>query len=100
MTMRSFSFQDFTFTGVRALTKTELSQKNPDRATQIMSHQASVTSTPVLPDRESGWDYDAFWMAARAAGCGKVDLFHVRGQGQTLYLPASNYLFILPEQPG
>lgn len=95
--MRTFQFQGFTFTGVRQLTKAEQFEKNPDRATQIMSHQyPSVTSTPVLKNKEAGWNYEAFYEAARAAGCGKLDLFHVQGQGATLYLPAGNYLFILP----
>ena len=98
MAMHAFSFQGFTFTGVRQLSALEKSDKNPNRATQIMSHQLPhVTAAPVLKDKESGWDYQAFYEAANGAGCGKMDLFRVRGQSDTLYLPASNHLFILPQ---
>jgi len=97
MSMQPFTFRGFTFTGVRQLSAAEQSDKNPDRAERIMSHQMPhVTSTPVLKDRESGWDYEAFYRAAKKAGAGEMDLFRVQGQGDTLYLPASNYLFILP----
>lgn len=98
MALHAFDFQGFSFTGVRQLSALEKSEKNPNRAEQLMSHQLpNVTATPVLKDKESGWDYRAFYEAARAAGAGEMDLFRVRGQGDTLYLPASNYLFILPQ---
>ena len=98
MALHPFDFQGFTFTGVRQLSAAEKSDKNPNRAEQIMSHQLPhVTATPVLKDKDNGWDYQAFYEAARAAGAGKMDLFRVQGQGDTLYLPVSNHLFILPQ---
>ena len=82
---------------MRALSVAEQQERGPDSAWRNCTHQLpKVTSCPVLKDRESGWDYAAFYKAAERAGCGHLDLFQVRGQGATLYLPASNYLFILP----
>lgn len=98
--MTAFKFKGHTFRPVRQLNKTETASHDggPQLVMQICTHQhPRVTPTPVLKDRGNGWDYEAFYAAAKRAGAGTIDLFKVEGQGDTLYLPGQNYLFILPE---
>lgn len=97
--MKSFDFKGHTFSGVRQLNKRETASHDggPQLVMQICTHQyPKVTSTPVLADRAAGWDRAEFYEAAERAGAGKMDLFRVAGQGDTLYLPAKNHLFIMP----
>ncbi|GAC1371039.1 MAG: hypothetical protein NVS3B25_18920 [Hymenobacter sp.] len=86
----SFRFRGYTFTAARQLTGAENLN-----ALRICEHQQRGFA--VLPDRESGWDYEAFYKAASKAGAGEIDLFTVKKFPNRLFLPASNYLFILAE---
>ena len=87
----SFRFGGHTFFGKRPLTGSENLN-----ALRLCEHQQKGFA--VLPDRESGWDYDAFYKAARKAGQGEMDLFTVKKFPNRLFLPATNYLFILAEE--
>jgi hypothetical protein len=95
--MNNFKFQGYTFEPVRQLNANEKDDQHPQSATKNYSIQLpKVTAKPVLKDRESGWNYDKFYQAAQQAGAGEIDLFKVQGQGDTLYLPTTAYLSILP----
>lgn len=95
--MKNFKFKGYTFCPVRQLNENEKCDRHQASAMMNCSIQMpKVTTTPVLKDIESGWNWTAFYEAANKAGAGEIDLFKVGGQGETLYLPGKNHLFILP----
>jgi hypothetical protein len=84
-----FEFQGFTFRGFcRQLTLSENLE-----ALRGSEHQTGDNA--VLPDADSGWDYQAFYKAAAAAWAGKVDLFVVEQMPGKLFMPTSNRLLII-----
>jgi len=98
--MKGFRFKGFTFRPFRQLTAEEKRTSGQNSAWRRIRTQEPVEETtlePVLKDKESGWDYKAFYQAAKQAGAGKIDLFMVAGRGGQLFLPANNHLFALPE---
>ena len=99
--MKGFRFKGFTFRPFRQLTAEEKRTSGPRSAWRRVHRQNTTGGgalEPVLKDKESGWDYQAFYQAARLAGASKIDLFLVAGRGGLLFLPANNDLFALPEQ--
>lgn len=99
--MKGFRFKGFTFRPFRQLTAEEKRTSGPGSAWRRVRPQESTEETtlePVLKDKDGGWDYQAFYQAARQAGAAKIDLFLVAGRGGQLFLPAHNFLFALPEQ--
>ena len=96
--MKGFRFKGFAF---RQLTAEEKRISGSNSAWRRVRTQETAPVTalePVLKDKESGWDYKAFYQAAGEAGPAKIDLFIVAGRGGQLFLPANNNLFALPEQ--
>lgn len=99
--MKGFRFKGFTFRPFRQLTAEEKRTSGQNSAWRRVRTQEPAEETalePVLKDKESGWDYQAFYQAAKQAGASKIDLFMVAGRGGQLFLPANNFLFALPEQ--
>lgn len=103
--MKFFRFKGFTFRPHRQLTAEEKRTSGTNSAWRRVRVQAPVEESagaavlePVLADRDSGWDYKAFYQAAKQAGAAKIDLFLVAGRGGVLFLPSQRYLFALPDQ--
>lgn len=92
-----FTFRGFTFRPHRKLTAAESRQRGEQSAWRNYNNQGREAS-PVLRSREAGWDYEAFYEAARAANSGEFDLYFVDGKGETQYLPTTAYLSILPRR--
>lgn len=93
--MKGFRFQGFTFFPFRQLTAEEKRVSGANSAKRN-SRRQEAEAQPVLADRESGWDYQAFYAAAKEAGARKIDLFRVAGRGTQLFMPAVNDLLLLP----
>ena len=103
--MKGFRFKGFTFRPFRQLTAEEKRTSGSNSAWRRVRRQAEGEESseapalePVLKDKDSGWDYRAFYQAAKQAGASKIDLFMVAGRGSQLFLPANNCLFSLREQ--
>lgn len=99
--MKYFRFKGFTFRPFRQLTAEEKRTSGTNSAWRRVRRQEKAEETalePVLADKEAGWDYRAFYQAAKQAGAAKIDLFLVAGRGGLLFLPSHNFLFALPEQ--
>ncbi|MDF7815285.1 hypothetical protein [Hymenobacter sp. YC55] len=102
--MKGFRFKGFTFRPFRQLTAEEKRTSGQNSAWRRVRTQETAPQTtpepalePVLKDKESGWDYRAFYQAAKQAGASKIDLFMVAGRGSQLFLPVQNNLLALPE---
>lgn len=103
--MKGFRFKGFTFRPFRQLTAAEKRTSGPSSAWRRVRRQETSEDAadetalePVLADKDSGWDYRAFYREAKQAGASKIDLFLVAGRGSELFLPTHNFLFALPEQ--
>lgn len=94
-TMKGFRFKGVTFFPFRQLTAEEKRTSGTNSAWRNCRRQ-SAEQAPVLADREGGWDYKAFYQAAKQAGARKMDLFMIAGRGGQLFLPAMNDLFLMP----